>query len=373
MDTLNGQRKTPLYDIHVRSGGRMVPFAGFLLPVQYATGIIAEHMAVRRMAGLFDVSHMGEIFLEGPGAPDTVQHLFTNDFSDLADGRMRYSPMCGSDGGILDDIIVYRFDGERYLVVVNASNIEKDYAHIAANLLPGTKAENRSASFAQIALQGPRSRSILEGLVADGTRIPSVNYSFVEHLDVAGCDCLVSLSGYTGEAGYEIYTDPGSAEALWEKLIEAGGSHGLIPCGLGARDTLRLEASMPLYGHELREDITPLEAGLDRYVHMDKPDFIGRQALSDRGAPDRIRVGLELLDRGIARENADVYIGDVRIGTTTSGTFCPFLDKAVAMALVDRSVAGTAGTELGMEVGIDVRGRRLRAVTVPMPFYRRAR
>jgi aminomethyltransferase len=369
MDTSSEQKKTPLYDIHVMSGGKMVPFAGFLLPVQYATGIIAEHMAVRQAAGLFDVSHMGEIFLEGPSARDTVQRLFTNDFTDLADGRMRYSPMCSADGGVIDDIIVYRFSRDRYMVVVNASNIEKDYDHIAANLLPGTQSHNRSSCYAQLALQGPAACDIMDRLVAERSLLPSRNYSFAEQIDVGGCACLVSLSGYTGEAGYEIYTDPANAESLWEKLMEAGSAFGLIPCGLGARDTLRLEASMPLYGHELRDDITPFEAGLGRYVHMEKADFIGRQALADRGALHRIRVGLELLDRGIARENADVYIGDVRIGATTSGTFCPFLEKAVAMALVDNMQAGRPG----IEVEIDVRGRRLKAVTVAMPFYRRAR
>ncbi|MHB1454018.1 MAG: glycine cleavage system aminomethyltransferase GcvT [Saccharofermentanales bacterium] len=367
MDTTLTEKKTPLYDIHVKSGGKVVPFAGFLLPVQYGTGIIAEHLAVRTHAGLFDVSHMGEVLIEGPGAFDTIQQLFTNDFSDLADGRMRYSPMCSSTGGVIDDIIVYRFSQDKYLVVVNASNIAKDYAHIAANLVPDTQARDQSDLFAQVALQGPESRSILEALAADGSLLPARNYSFADHIMVAGLDCLVSFSGYTGEAGYEIYTDPANAAALWESLLDAGRAHGLIPCGLGARDTLRLEASMPLYGHELSDDITPFEAGLGRYVHLEKTHFIGRQALAERGAPDRIRVGLELTDRGIAREHADVFIGDARIGVTTSGTFCPFLNKAVAMALVGSAQAGQPGTD----VEIDVRGRRLKATTVALPFYKR--
>lgn len=366
-ETLLTDKKTPLYEIHVKSGGRVVPFAGFLLPVQYETGIIAEHMAVRTHAGLFDVSHMGEIMLEGPGAFDSVQQLFTNDFTDLADGRMRYSPMCGSNGGVIDDIIVYRFNQDRFMVVVNASNIEKDYDHIAAHLAPDTQSQNQSGYFAQLALQGPESRNIMEALVADASLLPVRNYSFIETIIVAGFDCLVSFSGYTGEAGYEIYTDPANAAGLWEKLIEAGQGFGLIPCGLGARDTLRLEASMPLYGHELSDDITPFEAGLARYVHMEKPSFIGREALAGCGTPDRIRVGLELTDRGIAREHADVYIDSDRVGATTSGTFCPYLNKAVAMALVDRVQAGLPG----IEVEIDVRGRRLKAVTVTMPFYKR--
>lgn len=359
------ERKTPLYDVHIAEGGKIVPFAGYLLPVQYAGGVIKEHMAVRQAAGLFDVSHMGEILFTGPTALDTLNHLLTNDFTDMPAGRVRYSVMCNEKGGVIDDLVIYKFGDEEYLAVVNAANRHKDYAHMAANLLPGTKAEDISDSVAQLALQGPAAPAVLGSLVSED-KLPKKYYTAVRDVDINGMKCMISRTGYTGELGYEIYTAPENAVALWKTLREAGGEHGLIPCGLGARDTLRLEAAMPLYGHEMDEDISPLEAGLGFGVKMGKSDFIGKAALEAAGDPSRVRVGLEITGRGIAREHQDVFIGEEKIGVTTSGTHCPAVGKAVAMALVsaDRSAAGT-------EVDVDIRGRRVSAVIVPLPFYHR--
>ena len=350
--------KTPLYDVHVAEGGKIVPFAGYLLPVQYPTGVIKEHMAVRQAAGLFDVSHMGEVLFTGPTALKTLNRLLTNDFTSMPVGKVRYSVMCNDKGGVIDDLVVYKFSDEEYLVVVNAANL-------AANLLPGTMAEDISDSVAQLALQGPAAPAILKKLVPED-KLPQKYYTAVRDVDIAGMKCMISRTGYTGELGYEIYTAPENAVKLWKTLREAGEEFGLIPCGLGARDTLRLEAAMPLYGHEMDETISPLEAGLDFGVKLNKEEFIGKDALVAAGAPTRVRVGLEVTGRGIAREHQPVFIGDTQIGMTTSGTHCPAVGKALAMALVD-----VAHSAPGTEVEVDVRGRRVSAVIVPLPFYHR--
>ncbi len=357
--------KTPLYATHVAEGGKIVPFAGYLLPVQYATGVVKEHMAVRQQAGLFDVSHMGEMLFTGETALATLNHLLTNDFTDMPIGRVRYSVMCNPGGGCVDDLVVYKFGPQEYLVVVNAANRHKDYDHMAANLLPGTKLEGISDSLAQLALQGPNAPAIMRKLLPEES-IPQKYYTAIREVSVAGIPCMISRTGYTGELGYELYTAAENGEKLWQLLREAGQEYGLIPCGLGARDTLRLEASMPLYGHEMSDEITPLEAGLDFGVKLQKAEFIGRDALLAAGTPKRVRVGLAVTGRGILREHQDVYIGGEKIGQTTSGTYCPYLGKAVAMAMV-----GAENTAVGTAVEVDVRGRRVAAEVVPMPFYKR--
>lgn len=359
------EKKTPLYDLHVRLQGKIVPFAGYLLPVQYPTGVIAEHNAVRRACGLFDVSHMGEILFEGPDALANLQRMHTNDFNGMEVGRVRYSPICNERGGIVDDLIVYKFADDRYLLIVNAANKDKDYAWYKKHAQGDVKILDLSDRYAQLALQGPKASAVM-ARVADAAQLPAKYYTFKDNLSVAGINCLVSRTGYTGELGYELYCKPEEAERLAEGLLEAGKDEGLIPCGLGARDTLRLEAGMPLYGHEMSDDITPMEADLGFFVKMDKPDFIGKQALLERGEPKLIRVGLTLLDRGIARENSDVFKGEQRIGRTTSGTMGPFVGKAIAMALIDRAYAN-----IGEELVVDVRGRRLAAQVVRLPFYNR--
>lgn len=359
------EQKTPLYDVHVAEGGKIVPFAGYLLPVQYQTGVIKEHMAVRQKAGLFDVSHMGEIVFSGPTALQTLNHLLTNDFTNMTVGRIRYSPMCNGQGGCIDDVLVYKFSDTSYLVVVNASNRHKDYAHMAANLLPGTSAEDISDSVAQLALQGPDSLAILKKLLPEES-IPKKYYTAIREVLVGGIPCMISRTGYTGELGYELYAAAENGPKLWQLLREAGQEYELIPCGLGARDTLRLEAAMPLYGHEMDEEVSPLEAGLDFAVKLNKEEFIGRDALLAKGTPEKIRVGLAVTGRGIIREHQQVFIGGRLIGQTTSGTHAPFLGKAIAMALVN-----AADAAVGTAVEADVRGRRVAAEIVPLPFYQR--
>ena len=359
--------KTPLYDIHVEEGGKIVPFAGYLLPVQYGTGVIKEHMAVREECGMFDVSHMGEIMFTGETALATLNHLMTNDFTDMPPGKVRYSVMCNENGGCVDDLIVYKFDEQEYFVVVNAANKDKDYAHMLKNLLPGTKAEDISDTLAEIALQGPKAPDILAELL-DEEFIPKGYYTVVKSAVIDGMDCIISRTGYTGELGYEIFTKNENAEKLWKTLRETGKKYGLIPCGLGARDTLRLEAGMPLYGHEMNEEISPLEANLDFGVKMNKEEFIGKQALIERGEPKVIRVGLEVTGRGIVREHQDVYVGDKKIGTTTSGTHCPYIGKPVAMALIDVEYSA-----LDTEMEVDVRGRRIPCKVIPYVFYKRTK
>ncbi len=360
------EAKTPLYDCHAALKGKIVPFAGYLLPVQYPAGVIAEHMAVRQAAGLFDVSHMGEVTYTGKDALANLNHLLTNDFTNLAEGRVRYSPMCREDGGILDDLLVYRRGPESFLVVVNAGNRHKDVAWMQAHVFGDVEFADISDQVAQIALQGPKSDDILRKLT-DADNIPQKYYSFRENVPVAGISCLVSQTGYTGEKGYEIYVENQYAPQLWNELLAAGKEYGLLPCGLGARDTLRLEAAMPLYGHEMDETVDPLETGLDFAVKLDK-DFIGRDAILAKGAPRRKRVGLKVTGRGIVREHQPVFAGDTNIGYTTSGTHLPYLNGAYAMALLD-----AAYSETGRPVTVEVRGRRVEAEIVPLPLYSRGK
>jgi len=357
--------KTPLYERHVAAGGRIVPFAGYLLPVQYEAGVIAEHLAVRNKAGLFDVSHMGEIRLSGKDALANIQRLMTNDCAGMADGRVRYSPMCNEDGGIIDDLLVCRCAEDDYLLIVNAANRMKDANWISSHLSGEVVFKDESDDYAQIALQGPASAAIIGKLTA-ADQIPAKYYTFNGHATVGGIACILSRTGYTGEDGFELYCAPNDAPALWDSLLESGRDEGLIPCGLGARDTLRLEAAMPLYGHEMTDVISPLEAGLGAYVKMAKGDFIGRDALAKAGEPVRIRVGFKVLGRGIVREEADIYAGPEKIGFTTSGTHAPYLGYPVAMGLIDSRYA-----QAGQIVRIEVRGRMIDAEIVSLPFYKK--
>ena len=357
--------RTPLYETHLKYGGRIVEFAGWELPVQYE-GIIAEHRAVREVAGLFDVSHMGEVTFKGPNAERQLQYLLTNDFTAMQPGAVHYSPMCYPWGGTVDDVLVYKLAADDYLVVVNASNKDKDVAWMLENNKYRAEIKDVSSDYAQLALQGPMAQVILEKII-EQQLIPKKYYSFAQ-VHLFGRKCILSRTGYTGEDGFEIYLSPDDAPLLWETLMEDGEELGLVPAGLGARDTLRLEAAMPLYGHELTQDISPLESTLGRFVKLEKPEFIGRDALAAQkaGGLARKRCGLEIVDKGIARDGADVYAGGERIGTVTSGTKAPWLDRTIAMALVraDMAVPGTA-------VEVDVRGKRLNAVVVKLPFYKR--
>jgi len=357
--------KTPLYDTHVEMGAKIVPFGGFLMPVQYS-GVIAEHMAVRTACGLFDVSHMGEVTLKGADALKNVNNLLTNDFNGMYDGQARYGMMCLENGGIIDDLIVYKMNDEEYLLVVNASNTEKDFKWIAEHVTGNCVAENVSAAWGQVALQGPKAEEILRRLTP-AEQIPEKNYSFVADGKVGDITCIVSRTGYTGEDGFELYCAAEDVVALWKLLLKEGEADGLIPCGLGARDTLRLEAAMPLYGHELTEDINPYQAVLGIFCKLDKEDFIGKAALVEAKANLKMRrVGLKITGRGIVREHCDVYVGDQKIGHSTSGTHCPYLGLPVAMALVD-----SAYKEVGTQMEVEVRGRRISAEVVKLPFYKR--
>ena len=357
----------------------MVPFGGYLLPVQYEAGVIAEHCAVRERAGLFDVSHMGEFVIAGKDALAALQRLFTNDFTNMTIGRVRYTLMCNDQGGIIDDLVICKMAEDRYFLVVNAANREKDAAWIKSRLSPGQRPgdlsfEDVSDSFAQIALQGPASPSILAS-VSD--TIPQKYYTLIERGKACGIECIVSRTGYTGETGFELYCKSQDAEAFWTKLLEAGqsagnnGSPGLVPCGLGARDTLRLEAAMPLYGHEMDETVNPFEAALSFAVKMDKDDFIGKAALTaalaGRESPARIRTGLKVIGRGIVREHCPVSHQGENIGMTTSGTFCPWLKQSLAMALLNTEYTGP-----GMRLDAEVRGKLIEVETCALPFYKKS-
>lgn len=366
MATENTGLKTPLYDIHESSGGKIVPFAGYLLPIQYETGVIKEHMAVRTQCGLFDVSHMGEILLTGPDALKNLNMLLTNDYTVMEDGQARYSPMCNEEGGVVDDLIVYKIRDGQYFIVVNASNKDKDYEWMKAHVTGDAVLEDISAQVAQLALQGPKAMDILRKLVKEED-IPEKYYTCKFNRMIDGMRCVISKTGYTGEDGVEIYLAAENAPRLWNLLLENGREEGLIPCGLGARDTLRLEASMPLYGHEMNDEISPKEAGLGFFVKMDKKDFIGKKAIEEKGPLTRRRMGLKVTGRGIVREQQAVYADGRQIGTTTSGTHCPYLGYPVAMALLD-----IAYKEPGTAVEVDVRGRRVAAEIVKLPFYKRS-
>ena len=359
------ERKTALYDCHVACGGKIVPFAGYLLPVQYETGVIKEHMAVRTQAGLFDVSHMGEVVFEGPDALKNINYILTNDFTNMRDGQIRYSVMCYDDGGVVDDLIVYRYNQNKYLLVVNAANRDKDVKWMQEHLSGDVVFTDISDQLSQVALQGPKADAILRKLAKEED-IPAKYYTFVPEGLVGGVKCIISQTGYTGESGYELYMNNEDAVKIWNMLLEAGKEEGLIPCGLGARDTLRLEAAMPLYGHEMNDVIHPLETGLKFAVKLQKEDFIGKKALEAKSVLTRKRVGLKMIGRGIARENEKVYVGDKEVGWTTSGTHCPYLGYAIAMAILDLDY-----TEIGTKVEVEVRGRRIEAEVVALPFYKK--
>ncbi len=358
------EKTTPLYETHKRYGGKIVPFGGYLLPVQYPSGVIAEHMAVRNACGIFDVSHMGEITCTGADALKLLNDILTNDFSDMYDGQARYSVMCYDDGGCVDDLIVYKVRDGHYFIVVNAANKDKDFAWMKEHEEGDAVFTDLSDSVAQISVQGPKAEAVL-GRLLPPEGFPKKYYSALFDQSIQGMRCVVSKTGYTGSEGYELYLSASDAPAMWELLLETGREDGLIPCGLGARDTLRLEAGMPLYGHEMDETVTPLEAGLGFCVKMAKEDFIGKKALEAKELT-RTRVGLRVTGRGIVREHMPVYLGDTQVGMTTSGTHCPYLGYPAAMALVSMEAAA-----VGTKLTADVRGRRVEMEVVKLPFYSR--
>lgn len=364
-------RRTPLYSGYARyEGVRCIDFGGWELPVQFS-GIQKEHEAVRERAGLFDVSHMGEFFVEGPEAERFLQRMTTNDATLLEPGKAQYTLLCYPDGGVVDDLLIYKLDEEKYMLVVNASNIEKDWDWLLQHLpAEGVAMRNASDETALLAVQGPLASSLLSPL-CEGQE-PGVlrPFTFIRDARVAGIPVLLSRTGYTGEDGFELYVAAEHAEALWDVLMDAGAPLGLLPAGLGTRDTLRFEACLPLYGQELGPDITPLEAGLNRFVKLEQSDFIGRDALVQQrkdGIPRRL-VGLEMIDRGIPRTHYPVFAegSEEPIGEVTTGTQSPTLKKNLGLAIL-----ASRYTEPGTIVEVDIRGKRLKAKVVPLPFYRR--
>ena len=362
-------KKTPLNARHRASGAKMVPFAGWDMPVEYS-GVTLEHTAVRTRAGLFDVSHMGEIEVAGTDALAAVQRVSSNDASKLQVGQAQYSGLLTPQGTFVDDLLVYRLAAEHFLLVVNAGNIDKDYAWIAEQIKPmgDAVAVNASSRYALLAVQGPEALGIVQTLTA--VDLGSIKYYWFAHGEVANVRATISRTGYTGEDGFEIFVPPQSADRVWQAIIEAGEPAGLIPCGLGARDTLRLEAGMRLHGNDIDETTSALEADLGWIVGWKKDDFIGAPVLREQKAKGVSRkiVGFEMLERGIARHGYDAYVGGAKVGQVTSGTQTPFLRKAIGMAYVpvEHSVPET-------EFDVDIRGRRARARVVAMPFYKRAK
>ncbi|MDL2220218.1 glycine cleavage system aminomethyltransferase GcvT [Eubacteriales bacterium OttesenSCG-928-N14] len=355
---------TPLYERHVALHGKMVDFAGYLLPMQFG-GIIEEHMAVRNAAGIFDVSHMARVRVSGDNAEHYVQTLSTNDISTLGDGRCRYTFLCNESGGILDDILVYRKSAKLYLLVINAANAEKIHNHMMEHLIPGVEVDDLTSRTAQMALQGPHAQAILDEIVF-AEHLPQKYYSFTMQGIIGNHTCIISRTGYTGEDGFEIYCHDEHALDIYDEIMRVGQNHGLKPCGLGARDTLRMEAGMPLYGHELGEDINPFEAGLGMFVKPMQGDFIGKHALMqalDAGI-GRKRIGMQMIDKGIPRQGYEVYQGDAIIGQVTSGGFCPALGGNYAMALVQTQ-------ENYEDLSISIREKKAAAQRVDLPFYKR--
>lgn len=369
-------KKTALNATHRALKAKMVDFGGWDMPVEYPCpggGLIAEHMAVRTGVGLFDVSHMGEIQFRGRGSLDAVQHITMNDASRLKDGQAHYSALLTPQGTFVDDILVHRLGENDYLLVVNAGTKDKDYAWIRQQVggFPGIHLSDYSSYYSQLALQGPRALETLQKLTkVDLAAIRNYWFTWGE---VAGINnVLIARTGYSGENGFEVYipSDEATTVKMWEALMEAGAEFGIRPCGLGARNTLRLEAGMSLYGHEISEEINVLEAGLDRWLKMDKGQFIGQDALARvqaDGGPKRKIIGLEMVERGIGRDGYGVLsLEGEPIGQITSGSPAPFLKTNIAMALVPASVAAS-----GTDVLVDVRGNRVRAKQVPIPFYKR--
>lgn len=360
-------KHTPLFSRHEALGGKIVDFAGWALPVQYS-GIIKEHEAVRAAAGLFDVSHMGEIAIKGEGALDFMQQLVTGDAERLKDKQVLYSLMCDDDGGVVDDLLLYRRSAADFLLVVNASNTDKDFEWIKRHAPADLILENLSAAYAQLALQGPHAQTILQELT-DFPLDEIPFFYFEPHIRIGGKLALVSRTGYTGEDGFEIYTAADDAPALWDAILDAGRAYGVVPVGLGARDTLRFEAGLPLYGHELDRTITPLEANLNPFVKLKKGvacmGCVALRAQKEAGVLREL-VGIVMIDRGIPRHGCEVMHNGQVIGHITTGTYSPTLKENMGLALISRGAV-----KMDEELSVMVRSKSLQARRVPLPFYQK--
>ncbi len=367
-------RQTPLYTEYSNYPGvRMVDFGGWNLPLHFASGITKEHHAVRQRCGLFDISHMGECMISGPKASEYLDYLTTNKIAPLEDGQLIYTLMCYPNGTVIDDLIVYRLNSEEYWVVMNAGNTDKNLKWIEeenprAHLYKeGVKVTNFSDHIALLALQGPKAEAVMKRLSPEAASLGF--FRFMDDVAINNMRCLVSRNGYTGEDGFEIYCDNEQAVELWKTLLEAGKDEELIPCGLGSRDTLRLEARLPLYGHEISEEITPLEANLTPFVKLDKEEFCGKEALMEqhlKGVPRSLR-GIEMLDSAVPRHGQPVFLGEEQIGFVTSGTKSPTLGIFCGFVLISRQ----KGLSFGDEVELEIHGKRKRAKRVKTPFYKR--
>lgn len=369
MSTETALKQTPLFEVYEKSGGKVIDFGGWALPVQFSS-ILEEHATVRTEAGLFDVSHMGEVLVEGKDAESYINYLVTNDVTTLNINQAQYTAMCYPDGGTVDDLLVYKLEDEKYLLVINAANIEKDYNWMKQHVKGEVAIQNISNDVAQLAIQGPKAEAILQKL-ADIDLSEIGSFEFAQHVNLSGItNVLVSRTGYTGEDGFELYFAADQAVALWEKLLEAGHEDGLKPCGLGARDTLRLEARLALYGQDISSEISPLEAGIGFVVKTKKEnDFIAKDVLTaqrEQGVKRKL-VGIEILGRGIPRHGYKVFSeAGEEIGFVTSGTQSPTLKKSIGLALISTEHAG-----VGTPLKVEIRNKQIEAVVVKAPFYKR--
>lgn len=360
-------KRTPLFEIYKEYGGKTIDFGGWELPVQFSS-IKEEHEAVRTKAGLFDVSHMGEITVKGKDSILYLQKMMTNDISKVQNGGAQYTAMCYPNGGTVDDLLVYKIADDNYLLVVNAGNIEKDFSWLQEHVEGDVEVENISASIGQLAIQGPIAEQILQKLTDENLEEIKF-FKFDANVNVKGVKAFVSRTGYTGEDGFEIYCKAEDTAYLWRELLAAGKDEGLLPCGLGARDTLRFEATLPLYGQELSADISPLEAGIGFAVKVAKDaDFIGKDKLKEQKENGLARkiVGIEMIDRGIPRHGYKIFSGDEEIGFITTGTQSPTLKKNIGLGIVDNKF-----TDIDQMVDIEIRNKRLKAKVISTPFYKR--
>jgi aminomethyltransferase len=365
MSSVPALQKTPLNAIHRLLGARMVDFGGWDMPVQYS-GIIEEHNAVRTSVGLFDVSHMGEIEIRGPEALNLVNYVTTNNAAKLKQGQAHYSGLLYDHGGFVDDILVHKVDDDHFFLCVNSSNQEKDFDHISLNNRHRATVEFAGDRYAQIAVQGPKAPATLQKLTA--VNLSAIKYYWFADGEVAGIPARIAHTGYTGEDGFEVYIAPDEAPLVWDRLLDAGDEFGIKPCGLGARNTLRLEAKMALYGHEIDATVTPFEADLAWIVKMEKSEFIGREALARQQAAGvkRKLAGFEMRGRGIARDGYEVHVDGAPAGWVTSGGPAPALNKNIGICFLPTALA-----EPGRTIHVIVRNQPVEAVTVPTPFYRR--
>ncbi len=355
--------RTPLFKEHKKLGAQFIDFGGWELPVRFSS-IKEEHEAVRKNAGLFDVSHMGEIEVTGKDSLQFLQYVMTNDVSLLVDGKVQYSAMCYEDGGTVDDLLIYRKGPDNYLLVVNAMNIRKDYQWLTSHLFGDVRLEDTSRRIALLAIQGPKGLEIVQQL-ADVNITVIKPFTFRDNIQLADHSVLLSRTGYTGEDGFEIYCAWDDAPDIWNKLLEFGKDEGLLPCGLGARDTLRFESALPLYGQELSRDITPIEAGMSFAVKMNKDsEFLGKDALRKENVNNRKLVGIEMKERGIPRHGYKVFADEKQIGVVTTGTQVPTTKRNVGLALVDKDYC-----MLRTEVEVHIRNKKVLAEVVEIPFY----